>query len=313
MIRRALRGPAAAALLVAAAAVAPACNEAPPPSAPKHAAQPAWQDVWDLTPELYVVVRPQAIKRDPVYGPLWKTVLRIAQAKSMLSGVTGAEVADGCEEIVAGMAAKDDAAIVFRGVPASLDAQRMVGPDGQPLFRAADERAKVLELTRTERGASEASVFVLPDRTWVAAIGLARQRARQAYATPAGRPVPRVDGSALAAIRIDAETFLVPRLGRSPAFGPLVKKLSSVTVALRPAKEGVVATLAYQDDDASAWAEAHAKRLVGELARAEGLGRLDFLKEARIEREGANLVVRVAIPQRLLDELPNVRGEEITW
>lgn len=290
-----------------------ACSPAAPPPKPARAEVAQWQDAFDLVPDVYVVVRPQAIKRDPIYGPFWKTVLRVASARSSFSGSYAVEVADGADEIIVGVGAgREDATVVFRGVAASFDPRKMTDERGQYLFDEGGSRGKVPEYQRRDKDA-KLSLFVLPDRTWVTALGDARDRARAAYAAPFGRPVPKVDERALAAVRLDAPALLVPRLRRSPAFGPLVKKLSSLTFALLPAKEGLEASLGYEDDDAAAWAEAHAQRLAKELGSADGpkLGRLEFVKTARISRAGAALKVRFDVPARLLEELPNVRPEEM--
>lgn len=309
----------AARLLVCVAALgfAPACGPKVPEPKPAKVEGAQWQDAFDLVPEVYVVVRPQAIKRDPIYGPFWKTVLRVASARSSLAGSYAVEVADGADEIIVGVGssgavgAAQDAMVVFRGVPASFDPRKMTDDRGQYVF---DEgaRGKVPEYVRRDKDA-KLSLFVLPDRTWVTALGAARDRARNAYAAPFGRPVPKVEERALAAVRLDAPALLVPRLRRSPALGPLVKKLSSLTLALLPAKEGLEASLGYEDDDAAAWGEAHAQRLAKELGSADGprLGRLEFVKTARISRVGNTVRLRFDVPARLLEELPNARPEEM--
>ncbi|AKV02129.1 hypothetical protein AKJ09_08792 [Labilithrix luteola] len=290
---------------------------------------PQWQDVFDGTPELYAVVRPQAIKTDAIYGTFFRSLLRVAQAKTEMTGVTALEALEGCDEIVIGIRRDpagggrimDDAAIVFRGVPASLDPAKMTDGSGAPLFRLVSERAKAPEYERVgtvdgRRGLA-GSLFVLPERTWVVALGSARDRAREAFATPFGRPAPKSDPSALATVRLDAGTFVRgQRIEKSPAFGPLTRKLESLSFSLAPGKGGVIATLRYQDEDASAWAEMHAKRLLEELARIEGDSAggprrspqpfaLGWLKDAQVGHEGNALKVRLSVPARLLEELPN--------
>ena len=286
-----------------------------PPSAVKREAAPQWQDVFDGTPEVYAVVRPQAIKRDAVYGSLFKTVLHLAQAQSQMRGVTTLEALEGCEEVIVGIrkdAQGEDAALVFRGVPASLDAAKMTDATGHPVFRLVDPRARVPEYEWLDRKSSETgSVFVLPDRTWVGTIGDARGRARQAFLSPFGRPAPKADPQALAVVRFDAATFLqTPRFSRSAVVGPLTRKLRALTLALMPGKGGVVATLQYEDEDASAWAEMHVKRVVGELAAARPA--LAWLKDARVGHEGNAVVVNLAIPPRLLEDLPKAAGGDFS-
>lgn len=280
---------------------------------------PQWQDVFDGTPEVYGVVRPQAIKRDAVYGALFKNVLRMAQAKTAMRGVTTLEALEGCEEIVVGIrkdARGEDAAMVFRGVPASLDPQKMNDAGGHPMLRLVDGRAKVPEYELVDReNPGNGSLFVLPDRTWVGAIGEARLRARQAFASPFGRPTPKADPEALATVRLDAATFLqTPRFQRSPIVGPLTRKLRALTLTLKPGKGGVVAMLQYEDEDASAWAEMHVKRVLEEISHQEprrGAPSVDWLKTAQVGHDGNAVVVKLAIPARLLEDLPNASGSDI--
>ena len=93
--------------LVASAAAAALVTSCGPgddggPKTAKRELVPQWQDVFDGTPEIYAVVRPQAIKRDAVYGTFFKNVLRVAQARSAMRGATTLEALEGCEEIIVG-------------------------------------------------------------------------------------------------------------------------------------------------------------------------------------------------------------------
>jgi hypothetical protein len=320
--RSSLARVATALTLAAAAALTSSCGpgDGGPPVAARRETAPQWQDVFDGTPELYGVVRPQAIKRDAVYGTLWKTVLRVAQARSEMRGATTLEALEGCEELIVGVRKdpqserRDDAALVLRGVPASLDAQKMADAAGHPVFRLLDPRAKVPEYEWIDRRSTDGgSVFVLPDRTWVGTIGDARARARQAFAAPFGRPTPKVDPQALAAVRVDAAFFAGPRFAKSQALGPLTRKLRAVTVALMPAKGGVVASLQYETEDASAFAEMHARRVIEELARQEPTAKRSFawLKDAQVGHDGNTVVVKLPVPARLLEELPNATGGDL--
>src|SRR4051794_31820978 len=83
------------ALATSAASCGPGDNG--PVNTAKRESAPQWQDVFDGTPELYAVVRPQAIKRDAVYGSLFKNVLHMAQARTQMRGVTTLEALEGCE------------------------------------------------------------------------------------------------------------------------------------------------------------------------------------------------------------------------
>ena len=316
---RALRAMMTVASLAMCPALVASCGPGDAPRAARRELAPQWQDVFDGTPELYVVVRPQMIKHDAVYGTFFKNVLRVAQAKTPMRGATTLEALEGCEEIIVGIRKDDggeDSALVFRSVPASLDPQKMTDAAGHPVLRLVDPRAKVPEYQWIDRqSASEGSLFVLPDRTWVGAIGTARARARQAFASPFGRPIPKVDPEALGVLRLDATKFLQgPRFAKSPLIGPLTRKLNAVTLALKPGKGGVVATLQYDSEDACAWAEMHSKRVLDEISKQEprrGAPSLDWLKTAQVGREGNTVTVKLAIPARLLEDLPNASGGDL--
>jgi hypothetical protein len=312
--------------LVLSSGLAVSCGPgAPPERAARRELAPQWQDVFDGTPEIYVVLRPQAIKRDALYGTFFKNVLRVAQARSAMRGATTLEALEGAEEIIVGIRKNEqgeDAALVIRGVPANLDPQTMTDAGGRPVLHLRDARASVPEYEFHDRqSAGAGSVFVLPDRTWVGVIGEARARARQAFAAPFGRPAPKVDAEALAIVRLDASTFLrSPRFTKSPLVGPLTKKLRALSLTLMPGKGGVVARLQYEDEDASAWAEMHVKRVLEELSQRESSrgvpGRagapLDWLRSARVGHEGNTVVVTVAVPARLLEDLPNATAGDLS-
>ncbi len=304
-----------AAVLVAAlllAGATPACggNDGPPPAAPKREATASWQDVFDTMPDIYAVVRPQAIKRDAVYGSFWKTLLRVAEARHLVTGPSTLEAAEGSEEIIFGINPGMDAAIVLRGVPASLDPNKVTDAQGHPLFKLVDERAKVPEYQLVDRRTAEpGAVFVLPDRTWVGAFGEARQRARSAFGSPFGRPAPKVDREALGVLRFGQGFVQQPRYVKSPVWSAFTKRLGSVTLALKPGKGGVVVSLQYEDQDATAYAEMQAKRMIEELSKDEK--RFGWLKDAKVAYEGNTVVVHLPVPPRLLEELPGASASDM--
>jgi hypothetical protein len=261
-------------------------------------------------PDIYAVVRPQVIKRDPVYGAFWKTVLKVAEARHMISGPSTLEAAEGSEEIVLGVNAGLDAAIVLRGVPASLDPQTVSDGQGNPLFRLVNDKGRVPEYQLVDRRSSEpGAVFILPDRTWVGAFGDARQRARTAFAAPFGRPAPKVDPSALAVIRFGQSFVQQPRYVKSPVWSSFTKHLDAVTLALEPNKGGMIVSLHYEDQDATAYAEMQAKQMIAELSKDEK--RFGWLKDAKVAQEGNAVRVNLPVPARLLEELPNASANDV--
>ncbi|MBX3209239.1 MAG: hypothetical protein KF764_29675 [Labilithrix sp.] len=303
-----------AALFVLAATTCSCGGDAPAAAAPKRASAPAWADAFDGTPDLYAVIRPQAMKRDGLYGAFFKALVRAAVARGIARGDTMVRAVEGAEEIIVGLNKGLDAALVLRGVPASLDPQKITDAEGHVLFRPKSDRARAVEYELYDRKSADAgALFVLPDRTWVGTLGGARERARQAFAAPRGRPVPEVDPDALVVVRVGGP--LAHALDRHPVYGAVTQKLSSATFALKPGKGGLVVGLSYPDADATAWAEMHVKRLIDELAKddvAAGRGGAApaWLKDARVAYEGNTVVVRVAVPPRLLEELPSASGAD---
>jgi hypothetical protein len=302
----------AAAYLLLGLAVAVAafgCGPPPPPAttAEKRASVASWADVFDGVPDLYAVVRPKAIKRDGVYGSLFRSLVRLAQTKTSARSDTMIEALEGADEIILGLGQGSDAALVVRGVPASLDPSKITDASGTPLFRVKSERTRVLEYELWDRKNAEAGgLFVLPaDRTWVGALGSAFTRAREAFASPMNRPAPVLDRDALAVVRLAGRA--VHMWDRHPSYGPLLRKATSATIALEPAKTGLAIAVEYPGSDSAAWAEMEAKRVIDELATAPNR---TWLKDSTVRYEGTTLRVRLAIPPRLLEELPNASGAD---
>jgi hypothetical protein len=296
---------------MALAVLATSCGPDKPAASAQRAHEPRWADALGEMPELYVVVRPGALKRDATFGPFFQTLMRIAQARRDMGGATVLEAMTGADEVILGARSGEplEMILVVRGVPAQLDPSK-VQEAGHPIFRLVGEpHVGVAEYERLDRQvASPASLFVLPKRTWVVAVGAAKDRARAAFARPTGRPVPRVEEGALMVVRLDGPTLARRRMSRSRGAGvieSLGKKLASVSLSLQPGSSGVKAALAYEDDDASAWAENAVRRVVELAGEREGLA---WLREATVGREGTQVLVTVPLPPRLLDELPKVTG-----
>lgn len=308
------------AFVVSLVACGPGEPPPPPPSRDPKAAQ--WQDVFDGTPELYVVVRPQALKKDPTYGNFVKVLLRVAEARGDL-GITTLQAADGSEEVIIGINRSngaDDTAMVLRGVPASMDPEKLNDPSGHRVFTLVDGKAKVHEFEHYERGSITASLFVLPDRTWVYTLGAARARAREAFAHPFGRPVPKVDPDALALMRIDASSPWVANMQKGQNLGPVLKKLRAASLALKPGPNGLVLGLQYQDEDGAAWGEMQGKRLLEDIARTANDAAaqrrrvprtFELAKDAKVSREGNAVLVKMKVPAEILTDLPNASANDL--
>lgn len=282
-----------------------ACGEAKAPK--KKEPEPSWTDLFVATPDIYVVMRPQALKKDQVYGNFWKALVRAAEARGIARGTTMLEAVSGAKQIIIGVNSSD-ATVVLEGVPASIDPTSVQDAQGHPLFKAPnDTRPKVLAYAVTDAQlANQAALFVLPDRTWVGTIGGARDRARQAFASPTGTPEPSVSSTALLSLRLQGQFLSL--FQRNPTVAPLYKKLETVTIELQPGSGGVVVALAYSEADATAYGEMQAKKIANDLSNDKDR---KWLKDAKVQYEGNVVYVHVDVPARLLEELPNVRGADL--
>ena len=187
-------------------------------------AEPHWEPLFSPPPDVFILVRPQAVLTDAAYGPVVRGALALARGKSHLVASVGpAEVLEGAEEVLVGARDRGDPAdvdvvVVVRGVPADLDPARLSDEAGHPLWVVGPSRPSVdvTELWRAAGAASsagdgtattedtEASLFELPGRTWVLAAGASRARARDllSRATRATRSVEGEDEAALALVRV---------------------------------------------------------------------------------------------------------------
>jgi hypothetical protein len=173
-----------------------ACSSPTPPAraAAASVAQLRRLSTSDLMPEpadLEVVIHPPAIARDRVYGPLLRraTTLAAAYAGPRTLGTTALTAVERAEEVDVTMSDVGDAIVLLLGVPGDLDVTTVVDESGQPVWKRAvgDVRESFVEYEAA--GDSSASLFVLPQRTWVVAAGAARGRTREALVESSGAVV----------------------------------------------------------------------------------------------------------------------------
>lgn len=290
------------------------CASKPPPVAARAAAEPHWQDVFDTTPELLVVLRPQALKRDKVFGPLLRSAIDAARRQSRVVAATRAlDTMEDAEEVVVGMRPDlpdhaGELVLVERGVPADVDPEKLVDGDGHALW-APGPTGNVPELVRVAQAGGtpdEASLFELPGRTWVIATGGARTRAREAFAHPFDRPPPKLDPDALAIVRIDGPSLVahVAPLQDRGGLAAVGHELRAVTLVLPPGGQGdVEARLAYRGDDAAALATVALREAIGAVARAKPPG-LAWLAGAEVDRPAdGEVLLKAPLPPQLVEAL----------
>jgi hypothetical protein len=289
------------------------------PPARVHAAQtsvePQWQDIFETTPELLVVLRPSALERDKVYGPLLNRVLAAARERSRAIAATRVlDVVQGAEEVVVGVRPAErggdepaEIVLVVRGVPASADPAKVVDTDGRALWSPAPT-GPVREFVRErdEHGHPvEASLFELEGLTWVIALGAARARAREVFAHPLGRPELKLDPDALALVRIDGAS-LVKRIHALQPLGGLAaigRKLQSLTAVIPPGADGSLKlSFGYSEEDAAAFSEVAARQTIEAIDRRKP-DNLAWLAAAKVDRPDKRVIVTLPLPPQLIDSL----------
>jgi hypothetical protein len=317
---------AVAALSIACAALAGCSGASPAPATAQHRSEPSWQDVFDTTPELLVDLHPSAIEKDKVYGPLLRRIFDEARRRSrVVSSTRVLEVMGDADEVIFGVrpstgAANDatqEVVVVVVGVNASVDPARVVDADGKALW-SPGPGSGVRELVRErdeQRQPLDASLFELAGRTWVIATGDARARARQVFAQPVGRPALRLDPDALALLRVDGPSLVKRVRGLQPlgALAALGRKLQSVTLRVPPGAEGKLELVfAYSEEDAAAFAEVAARRVVEAIGRKKP-PKLAWLADAKVDRPDKRVVLTLALPAPVVDALLQAGSQSIDF
>ena len=302
-----------------------------PPARTDAVVEARWEDVFDEIPEVLVVVRPQSLCQDRIYGPLFRQAVRLARERSKVVAATRmAEPLEDAEEIVLGIRAAGvdrpaELLLVESGVRADVDPARLVDDEGAPVWApgpsglAGPVRELVHDGTspaRPERGPDQdlaASLFELPGRTWVIASGPARARAREVFAHPVSRAPFALDPRALALVRIDGASLVshVEQLRGGGALSPVGHGLVSTLVSLPPgADHAVRVVLDYAEDDAALDAESTLRDAFAALGRSK-LATLHWLGDAKVERTRRSVAATAPLPPNLIDALLSAGGAPV--
>ncbi len=295
---------------------------APPPMTSPADSDPHWEGALQPLPELLLLVRPQALRRDPLYGPLVGRVIELARDHTPIVAASGAlEAMENAEEVIVGLREsrtddQGDLLVVIRGVPASADPAHIVDDSGQALWSPSPNGATngVRELLRNPAeapgqgapSAPDASLFELPSRTWVIATGGARARSRDAFARPVAvesGPLG-VPSGAIAALRLNGPS-LVSRVRALRPPGPLAalgSNLSTATVVLLPGEDALVrATLVYKDEQAVMLAQSALRAALDAVARAKP-DDYAWLRSVTLEPSRCCIVVSSPLPKQIFDD-----------
>jgi hypothetical protein len=261
--------------------------------------------------EVTVTMHPPAIVQDRVYGPLLRraSTMAAAYAGPRTVGTTALAVLERTDEVVvASNGATGEAIVVLRGVPAELDAARIVDEHGSPIWRAVvgDVGRSVVEYEPS--APADAALFVLPPRLWIIATGEAKSRAREALLGPISPSSLPAEEAPLAVLSIRG-TALVERDGRlrDGALAPLGRALLRASFELAPGSQGVIdARLVYADPGAAGASEETLRDVVAAFRRrltSPNPPPLAWLAAAGVERTAATVTVRAPIPKPWLDAL----------
>jgi hypothetical protein len=293
------------------------------------ALEAAWQDAIPAAPDLLVSIRPKALRADGVYGPMLRRALELAREQRVTSGSLVLEAIEDADEVIAELgewapsapaegSGAQELLLVLRGTRGDIDPARLVGPEGDLLWSAGPSGA-VRELVheRDHDGTpNPASLFELPDRTWVVASGAARDRARDAFAHPSHRPEPSFAPDAFATVRIDGAS-LVGRVSLLQSSGPLAsvgRGLRSVDLDLlappaplpvgapsanRIPRREMRALVTYSNAQTAAAAGNSIRDMLQVVGRLKPAG-LAWLEPGRVDLAGSSVAIIEPVPMDLL-------------
>jgi hypothetical protein len=276
---------------------------------------PRLEDVFDGEPALLVVVRPTRLARDPLYGPLFRRAGELAAARSGVGGAVGTTTLRALEqsdEVLVGIddPHAKDAVVALRGVPANLEPSRLLDTNGAVLWAHYRDWPRGVEELTPADASVEASLFALPRRAWVIAVGGARERARAAYdgRTEENSLAPSaitMDAEPLAVARLrgDAIVRLRPSLAEG-ALAEVVRALDFLTISLQPGPEGqvgeVVARFVYAGEPFAERAQGRVEDVLAAFTRTYEKS-APWLHAVKVSREERAVVVRGRIPRAWAD------------
>jgi hypothetical protein len=274
---------------------------------------PRVEDAFDGEPEVLVVVRPKKLSRDPLYGPLLRRASELAADRAAVAsavGTTALAALQRADEVLFGLyePRSGDAVVAVRGVPADVEAARVVDTSGRAIWAHVRDLPGGVEELGAADPAVEASLFVLPRRAWIIAAGPAVARVRRAYLDGArahDAHLGAFDPDALASARLrpDALIRLRPQLASGP-LAPVTRDLETATLSLEPGPEGQVGEIAarfvYGDAPFASDAEASFRDVVGAFVRAYE-AQAPWLHAVTVAHEDRAVTLRGHIPRAWVD------------
>ena len=279
---------------------------------------PRIEDVFDGDPALLVVVRPTKLTRDPLYGPLIRRASQLASARVAVAeavGTTTLAALERTDEVILGVYDRDarDAVIALRGVPADVEASRVLDTNGKPLWAHVHDLPRGIEELAPADPAASAALFVLPRRAWVVAVGGAVARARMVFvegAHRAGISLGTIDDGSLVVARLRGGALLRarPSLADGP-LAPVARDLDVVSVSLEPGPEGAVGEVVGRFEYGELPFAERAERCVADVLAAftqKYEAGAPWLHAIKVSRSEHTVVVRGRIPRAWADGLVHV-------
>jgi hypothetical protein len=303
--------------LAACIALAPVACGSRAPSA-KFVAPPvatartlSFDDLLGRAAEVAVTLHPPMLARDRIYGPLLRraSAMAAAYAGPRTVGTTALAALERTEEVVvASNDATAEAVIVLRGVPADLDAARIVDERARPIWRevVGDVGRNVVEYEPVTP--ADAALFVLPRRLWIIAVGDTRARTREALLGPISASSLLGEEAPLAVLSIQGPA-LVRREARlrEGALGSLGRSLVRASFELAPGAQGLIdARFVYAETAAACASEQTVREVVAAFRRRlESLDppSLAWLAAAGVERSTTTVAVHAPIPKAWIHAL----------
>ncbi|MGA7122878.1 MAG: hypothetical protein WBY94_22445 [Polyangiaceae bacterium] len=319
-----MKRPAIALVALLGGASLPSCSKgagAPPQTTATMYHGIHWESALQPIPDILLVVRPQAVRRDPLYGPLVSRAIDAARQHTLLVTATSVlDVMEEAEEVIVGVredrAESDgDLVVILRGVRADIDPAKMVDDSGRALWVPGPSASDtgVTELVRAQaepvgqRAEAEpgASLFEIPGRTWVIVTGEARSLARVGFDRPATVASAQLDmpRSALAMLRLKGPSLVsrVRALRPPGLLAPLGSGLWAATIVLSSGEAAQIqATLMYKDERAVTLAHETLRESIDALFRTKP-DDYEWLRSASIDASRSGfLVVTASVPGKLL-------------
>jgi hypothetical protein len=207
--------------------------------------------------------------------------------------------------------------LVLHGVPADLDPARLIDSDGHPLWSPGPNGpvAELIHERDPDGRANPASLFELPDRTWLVVSDAARARARNAFLRPRGTPPPSFAPDSLLSIRVDGPSLAshVPLLQSSGPLSGIGRDLRSVTLDLltpvaapgapseHEVRRDMRAILAYPTGRAAQDAGDALGPMLAVVGRLKPTG-LAWLAGTAVQVSGTSVMLSQTVPTDLLAE-----------